>query len=65
MQKAETEEEFRRLLAEHDRLTDADGKPRMLLRTLEAFRHGPANLRTPEFAAPGITHAGGLAGCLR
>jgi hypothetical protein len=43
MQRAETEEDFRRLLAEHDRLTDADGKPRLELRTLNEFRGGPVN----------------------
>jgi hypothetical protein len=42
MQKAETEEEYRQLLAEHDRLTDADGKPRLVARTLDEFRRGPA-----------------------
>jgi hypothetical protein len=41
MQKAETEEVFHRLLAEHDRLTDADQKPRLIHRTLESFRRGP------------------------
>jgi hypothetical protein len=41
MQKAESEGEFQRLLAEHDRLTDADGKPRLVARTLEQFRRGP------------------------
>jgi hypothetical protein len=40
MQKAETEEEFQQLLVEHDRCTDADGKPRLVHRTLEAFRRG-------------------------
>jgi hypothetical protein len=43
MQKGETEDEFQPLLAEHDRLTDADGKPRLVLRTLIAFQRGPAN----------------------
>jgi hypothetical protein len=43
MQQAETEEGFQRLLAEHDRLTDADDKPRLVARTLEQFRRGPAN----------------------
>jgi hypothetical protein len=38
MQTAETEEEFQQLPAEHDRLTDADGKPRLAHRTLRAFR---------------------------
>jgi hypothetical protein len=38
MQKAETDDVFQRLLAEHDRLTDADGKPRLVLRALEACR---------------------------
>jgi hypothetical protein len=42
MQKAETEEEFHELLAEHDRCTDADGKPRLVHRTLEQFRRGSA-----------------------
>jgi hypothetical protein len=41
MQKVETEAEFQRLLAEHDCLTDADGKPRLVARTLEQFRRGP------------------------
>jgi hypothetical protein len=41
MQKATTEVEFQPLLVEHDRLTDADGKPRLAARTLEAFRRGP------------------------
>jgi hypothetical protein len=40
MQTAETEEEFQRLLVEHDRLTDADGKPRLVPRTLEQFHRG-------------------------
>ena len=42
MQKAESEEEFQRLLAEHDRLTEADGKPQLIARTLEQFRRGPS-----------------------
>jgi hypothetical protein len=42
MQKTESEEEFQELLAEHDRCTDADGKPRLIHRTLEEFRRGPA-----------------------
>jgi hypothetical protein len=42
MQKAETGEEFLELLTEHDRLTCADGKPRLILRTLEQFRPAPA-----------------------
>jgi hypothetical protein len=42
MQKAETEEEFHQLLAEHDRLTDADGKPRLVHRTLRQFQRGSA-----------------------
>jgi hypothetical protein len=42
MQKAESEEEFQELLAEHDRCTDADGKPRLVHRTLEQFRRGSA-----------------------
>jgi hypothetical protein len=41
MQKAETEEEFQGLLAEHDRLTDTDQKPRLVHRSLAAFRRGP------------------------
>ena len=41
MQKATTEEEFQALLAEHDRLTDADGHPRLVCRTLDHFRRGP------------------------
>lgn len=41
MQKAETEDEFWQLLAEPDRLTDADQKPRLIHRTLGAFRGGP------------------------
>jgi hypothetical protein len=40
MQKAKTEEEFQRLLAEHDRLTDADQKTRLVHRALAAFRRG-------------------------
>jgi hypothetical protein len=40
MQKAETEEDFQQLLVEHDRCTDADGKPRLVHRTLEAFCRG-------------------------
>jgi hypothetical protein len=43
MQKATTEEEFQALLAEHDRLTDADGKPRLVARMLAAFCRGPVN----------------------
>jgi hypothetical protein len=43
MQKATTEEEFHALLAEHDLLTDADGKPRLTARTLKQFRRGPPN----------------------
>jgi hypothetical protein len=42
MQKVESEEPFQRLLAEHDRLTDADGRPRLVARTLEQFRQGPS-----------------------
>jgi hypothetical protein len=38
MQTAETEEEFQQLLAEHDRLTDADDKPRLAHRALRSFR---------------------------
>jgi hypothetical protein len=38
MQKATTEEEFQELLVEHDRCTDADLKPRLVHRRLEAFR---------------------------
>jgi hypothetical protein len=34
MQAARTEEEFAALLAEHDRLTDAEGHPRLAHRTL-------------------------------
>jgi hypothetical protein len=41
MQAATTEEEFQTLLAEHDRLTDADDVPRLVPRTLEAFRRRP------------------------
>jgi hypothetical protein len=41
MQAATTEDEFQALLVEHDRLTDADGKPRLTARTLEQFRRGP------------------------
>ena len=41
MQAAGTEDEFQRLLAAHDRCTDADGLPRVEARTLEAFRRGP------------------------
>jgi hypothetical protein len=40
MQRATTEAEFARLLAEHDGLTDADGLPRLRARTLEEFREG-------------------------
>jgi hypothetical protein len=40
MQRATTEAEFARLLAEHDGLTDADGLPRLRARTLEEFRRG-------------------------
>jgi hypothetical protein len=40
MQKAETEEEFQKLLAEHDRCTDADDKPRLVARRLAEFRRG-------------------------
>lgn len=57
MQKALTEEEFQQLLAEHDRLTDADGKPRLVSRTLAEFQRGPSiappsSMREPK-AAPG------------
>jgi hypothetical protein len=45
MQKVESEDEFQLLLAEHDRLTDADGKPRLVARTLEQFRNGPSVAR--------------------
>jgi hypothetical protein len=38
MQKAESEAEFQNLLVEHDSCTDAGGKPRLIHRTLEAFR---------------------------
>lgn len=38
LQRAATEKEFAALLAEHDRLTDADGKPRLRARTLAEFR---------------------------
>jgi hypothetical protein len=41
MQRAESEEKFQQLLAEHDRCTDAEGKPRLVHRALEAFRRGP------------------------
>jgi hypothetical protein len=41
MQRATTEAEFAALLAEHDRLTEADGLPRLRTRTLEEFRRGP------------------------
>jgi hypothetical protein len=44
-QTAETEEKFQQLLAEHDRLTDADGEPRLVARTLAKFRRGPVNGR--------------------
>ena len=40
MQRATTEAEFAALLAEHDRLTDADGLPRLRPRTLAQFRRG-------------------------
>jgi hypothetical protein len=40
MQRATTEAEFAELLGEHDRLTDADGLPRLRQRTLEEFRRG-------------------------
>jgi hypothetical protein len=40
MQRATTEAEFAELLAEHDRLTDADGLPRLRARTLGEFRRG-------------------------
>ena len=40
MQRATTEAEFAKLLAEHDRLTDADGLPRLRARTLDEFRRG-------------------------
>jgi hypothetical protein len=42
MQKAESQEEFQSPLIEHDRMTDADGKPRLVARTLEEFWRGPA-----------------------
>jgi hypothetical protein len=40
MQRATTEAEFAELLVEHDRLTDADGLPRLRDRTVEEFRRG-------------------------
>jgi hypothetical protein len=40
MQKATTEEEFAKLLAEHDWCTDGDGHPRLVPRTLAQFRFG-------------------------
>jgi hypothetical protein len=43
MQRATTEAEFATLLAEHDRLTDADGLPRLRQRTLAEFQRGSAN----------------------
>lgn len=43
MQKVTTEEEYQEMLAEHDRLTDADGVPRLVARTLEDFRRGPSS----------------------
>jgi hypothetical protein len=43
MQQCQMEAVFAELLAEHDRLTDLDGVPRLALRTLVAFRRGPAN----------------------
>jgi hypothetical protein len=45
MQRATTEAEFQELLREHDRCTDADGKPRLVPRTLEQFRRGVATPR--------------------
>jgi hypothetical protein len=42
MQKAETEGEFQQFLAEYDRCTDADAKPRLVARTLDEFRRGSA-----------------------
>jgi len=47
MQRADTEEEFQRLLAEHGRCTDADGLPRLVPRTLAELRRGPAPVRLP------------------
>ena len=40
MQRATTEEEFQRLLAEHDKLTDAEHLPRFALRTLAEMKAG-------------------------
>jgi hypothetical protein len=48
MQKAETDEEFQQLLVEHDRLTDADRKPRLVARTLEEFRNGRSVFPAPK-----------------
>jgi hypothetical protein len=47
MQRATTEAEFAELLAEHDRLMDADGRLRP--RTVEEFRRGSVTCQ----AAPG------------
>jgi hypothetical protein len=41
MQETTTEEDFQALLVEHDRLTDADGKPRLTARTPVQLRRGP------------------------
>ena len=40
MQRATTEAEFAKLLAENDRLTDSDALPRLRARSLEEFRRG-------------------------
>jgi hypothetical protein len=42
MQEATTEAQFQELLAEHDICTDADGRPRLVTRTLAEFRRGLA-----------------------
>jgi hypothetical protein len=56
MERAESDGEFQRLLAEHDRCTDADGLPRLVSRTLEEFRRGPG-LRDVARVPPSRPHA--------
>jgi hypothetical protein len=47
VQRATTQDEFQALIAEHDRLTDTDGEPRLTALALELFRRGPPNT-TPK-----------------
>ena len=48
MQRATTEGEFQHLLAEHDRLTDGDGKPRLVARDAGGISPWPAGCAAYE-----------------